>query len=82
MYIRKYRFQIVGGLDLLWEQEHGITLNAWNHFLLMDEVDERFYRMWRYFLLSISGSFRARRNQLWQIVLSKKGVEGGYVSIR
>ena len=44
--------------------------------------DERFYRMWRYFLLSSAGSDRARRNQLWQIVYSKKGLDGGYHSIR
>jgi len=44
--------------------------------------DERFYRMWRYYLLACAGSFRARKNQLWQIVLSKKGILGGYKSIR
>jgi cyclopropane-fatty-acyl-phospholipid synthase len=30
------------------------------------------------YLLSCAGSFRARRNQLWQIVFSKQGVRGGY----
>jgi cyclopropane-fatty-acyl-phospholipid synthase len=44
--------------------------------------DERFYRMWRYYLLGAAGSDRARRNQLWQIVYSKKGLDGGYESIR
>lgn len=44
--------------------------------------DERFYRMWRYYLLLCAASFRVRDNQLWQIVLSKKGVPGGYKSIR
>ncbi len=44
--------------------------------------DERFYRMWRYYLLSCAGLFRVRRAQLWQIVLSKKGVSGGYKSVR
>ena len=44
--------------------------------------DERFYRMWRYYLLGAAGSDRARRNQLWQIVYSKKGLDGGYQSIR
>ncbi|MBI2475595.1 cyclopropane fatty acyl phospholipid synthase [Candidatus Uhrbacteria bacterium] len=44
--------------------------------------DERFYRMWGYYLLACAGSFRARKNQLWQIVLSKKGVSGGYKSVR
>jgi cyclopropane-fatty-acyl-phospholipid synthase len=43
---------------------------------------ECFYRMWRYYLLSCAGSFRARYNQLWQIVLSKRGLAGGYVSVR
>ncbi|MCW1930075.1 MAG: cyclopropane fatty acyl phospholipid synthase [Candidatus Kerfeldbacteria bacterium] len=42
----------------------------------------RFYRMWKYYLLSCAGSFRARKNQLWQIVLSKNGVTGGYTSVR
>jgi len=44
--------------------------------------DERFYRMWRYYLLGAAGSDRARRNQLWQIVFSKKGLDGGYEPIR
>ncbi len=44
--------------------------------------DDRFYRMWRYFLLSSAGSARARRNQLWQIVYSRHGLDGGYHSIR
>lgn len=39
---------------------------------------ERFYRMWRYYLLMCAGSFRARNAQLWQVVMSKKGVLGGY----
>jgi len=42
----------------------------------------RFYRMWKYYLLVSAGSFRARKNQLWQIVLSKNGVKGGYMSVR
>ena len=39
---------------------------------------ERFRRMWRYYLLSCAGTFRARGNQLWQVVLSPQGVAGGY----
>jgi cyclopropane-fatty-acyl-phospholipid synthase len=42
----------------------------------------RFYRLWRYYLLSCAGAFRARRYQLWQMVLSKKGKPGGYVPVR
>ena len=44
--------------------------------------DERFYRMWSYYLLSSAGSFRARYIQLWQIVFSKKGTTKAYRSIR
>jgi cyclopropane-fatty-acyl-phospholipid synthase len=43
--------------------------------------DDRFYRMWKYLLLTTSGAFRARRNQLWQIVFSKKGIPGGYSAV-
>ena len=43
---------------------------------------ERFRRMWRYFLLSSAGGFRARKNQLWQVVLSPHGVPGGYAAPR
>ena len=47
-----------------------------------DKYDERFRRMWRYYLTSFAGAFRARILQLWQVVLSPQGVAGGYVSIR
>lgn len=43
---------------------------------------ERFYRMWKFYLLSCAGSFRCRYNQLWQLVLSPHGVKGGYTSLR
>ena len=45
---------------------------------LQGTYDERFRRMWRYYLLSCAGSFRARYNQVWQIVLSKTGSTGVY----
>ena len=45
---------------------------------LRDRYGERFRRMWRYFLLSSAGGFRARKNQVWQMVLSPNGVPGGY----
>jgi cyclopropane-fatty-acyl-phospholipid synthase len=50
--------------------------NHWNS--LKDNYDERFYRMWRYYLLTFAGAFRARHNQLWQIVMSPKGTSGRY----
>lgn len=49
---------------------------AWPQFA--ESYGERFYRMWRYYLLSCAGAFRARDIQLWQFVLSKKGMLGGY----
>lgn len=47
-----------------------------------EKYDTRFWRMWNYYLLVCAGSFRARRNQLWQIVLSKQGRRGGYKAVR
>ncbi|MDP4007455.1 MAG: cyclopropane fatty acyl phospholipid synthase [bacterium] len=60
------------------------TLMAWhknfenNWDMIKSNYDEKFHRMWRYYLLACAGSFRARRTQLWQVVLSKRGVRGGY----
>lgn len=68
--------------------DYGKTCRSWYENLtknwdnLNDKYDNRFYRMWKYFLLSSSGAFNARKMQLWQVVFSKKGVEGGYTSIR
>jgi len=53
------------------------TLMAWSKNFkkvwpdIKDKYDERFYRMWEYYLLSCAGAFRARGVQLWQIVYSK-----------
>jgi cyclopropane-fatty-acyl-phospholipid synthase len=60
------------------------TLMAWHANVeaawpsLGDRYDDRFRRLWRYYLLTCAGSFRARHNQLWQLVLSPNGVPGGY----
>ena len=60
------------------------TLMAWHERFeaawprLKDRYGERFYRMWRYYLLCCAGTFRARDNQLWQLVLSPSGLSGGY----
>lgn len=70
-----------------WENfsvDYDKTLTAWfenfsaNWNKLKARYDDTFYRMWKYYLLSCAGSFRARKNQLWQLVLSRKGIEGGY----
>ncbi|HZL09298.1 MAG TPA: cyclopropane fatty acyl phospholipid synthase [Prolixibacteraceae bacterium] len=64
------------------------TLMAWHENFIRNwdkiksQYSERFFRMWTYYLLSSAGSFRARRNQLWQVVLSKNGIPGGYQSLR
>ncbi|CAB5112004.1 Cyclopropane-fatty-acyl-phospholipid synthase (EC [Olavius algarvensis associated proteobacterium Delta 3] len=67
------------------------TLMAWQEnfarrwHCLSTRYDRRFYRMWNYYLLSCAGSFRARRNQLWQILFSDCGIKGrlpDYRSIR
>jgi cyclopropane-fatty-acyl-phospholipid synthase len=43
------------------------------------KYDDRFFRTWRYYLLSNVAGFRARKVQLWQFVFSKNGIQGGYV---
>ena len=65
------------------------TLMEWynnfekNWYNIKDKYSDRFFRMWKYFLLSSAGSFRSRkRSQLWQLVLSKNGVPGGYQAVR
>ncbi len=63
------------------------TLRAWcNNFRdgwpsLQAHYDERFRRMWEYYLLSFAAGFTARRIQLWQIVFSKNRPPG-YQSVR
>ena len=49
-----------------------------NNDSLKEVYDERFKRMWEFYLLMCAGTFRARRNQLWQLVMSKGGIKGGY----
>ncbi len=64
------------------------TLMAWRANFdaawptLPPAYDERFRRMWRYYLSVSAAAFRARRNQLWQLVLSPRGVPGGYLAPR
>lgn len=43
---------------------------------------ERFFRMWKYYLLMSAGAFRSRKYQLWQVVLTKNGYKGGYQAAR
>lgn len=58
-----------------WAAHYDRTLMAWfanfhaNWCKIKFRYDERFYRMWKYYLLSSAGAFRARKNQVWQIVV-------------
>jgi cyclopropane-fatty-acyl-phospholipid synthase len=61
---------------------HANFVGNWDKISRNPKYDQRFFRMWGYYLLSCAGAFRARKNQLWQIVFSKKGVPGGYESRR
>ncbi|MCW4454036.1 cyclopropane fatty acyl phospholipid synthase [Flavobacterium sp. MXW15] len=65
------------------------TLQAWRsnveaawEQLDAQRYDERFRRMWRFYLAGSMATFRSRRAQLWQLVLSPHGVPGGYVAPR
>lgn len=40
---------------------------------LRARYDERFRRMWTFYLLSSAGGFRSRRTQLWQVVMTRPG---------
>src|SRR5690606_14738507 len=53
---------------------------AWD--ALPPKYDQRFRRMWRFYLCCSAASFRTRRNNLWQVVMSPQGVPGGYVAPR
>ncbi|ODN44045.1 cyclopropane-fatty-acyl-phospholipid synthase [Piscirickettsia litoralis] len=63
------------------------TLCAWhdNFTRTYHEIEQdyspRFYRMWRYYLMSCAACFRSRDIQLWQLVLSK-GRAQKYISHR
>jgi len=88
--------QIASAAEGLWviEDFHNLgvnydrTLMAWSenferHWLeIAPRYGERFHRMWHFWLMASAANFRARKTQLWQIVLSPKGVQGGYRSIR
>lgn len=65
--------------------DYDLTLQAWwQRFdaawpqLQGGQYDQRFYRMWKYYLHLFMGYFRSRRGQLWQLVLSKPGRQAIY----
>ena len=64
--------------------DYAPTLRAWHNNLAAhhDEIaakyGERFYRMFVFYLLSCAGAFEARIYQMWQILLAKRGIAGGF----
>ncbi|HEY4145070.1 cyclopropane fatty acyl phospholipid synthase [Pinirhizobacter sp.] len=83
--------QVTHGLEGLFVVEdwhnfgadYDLTLQGWRaNFeagwpLLRDRYDERFRRMWLFYLSCSAAIFRSRRDQLWQLTLSPRGVMGG-----
>ena len=69
-------------------QDYDKTLMSWHDNFeqswpsLCSNYDQKFYRMWKYYLLSSAGYFRSRQGQLWQIVLSKRSKRSTYRSCR
>lgn len=69
-------------------QDYDKTLMAWHrniaHALpdLSQRYEQRFLRMWSYYLLSCAGYFRSRKGQLWQLVLTKPERRNPYRSLR
>ena len=62
---------------LAWEKKFN---ESWERFA--SRYGETFRRMWRFYLLSCAGSFRARSIQLFQFLFSKGGIEGGCSPVR
>ena len=60
-------------------EDYDQTLMAWYQRFhdawpeLRGRYDERFYRLWKFYLLASAGSFRARAQQLFQIVMTRAG---------
>ena len=54
--------------------------NAWPS--IKESYGERFFKMWQFYLCSSAASFRARKLQLWQLVLTGKEFPHLYQSVR
>ena len=88
--------QITGACEGLFKLEdwhnfgpdYDKTLMCWHENFnknwdnIKDRYDDRFRRMWNFYLLSSAASFRAGKKQLWQIVFSKVGSAHLYESVR
>jgi cyclopropane-fatty-acyl-phospholipid synthase len=63
------------------------TLLAWHENINkrwkeLPDYDERFQRMWNYYLLSSAAGFRARHLQLLQVVFRTFSARGTYITAR
>jgi cyclopropane-fatty-acyl-phospholipid synthase len=62
-------------------EDYDLTLMAWwKNFdaawpTLRAKYGDRFYRRWKYYLLASAGAFRARAQQLFQIVMTRTGTK-------
>jgi cyclopropane-fatty-acyl-phospholipid synthase len=69
-------------------QDYDRTLMAWwDRFdqawpRLESRYNQRFYLMWKYYLLCCAGFFRSRQGQLWQLVLTHAERSETYRSVR
>ena len=57
-------------------------IKHWPKLQNKDKYNERFYRMWIYYLCSAAGGYRSRSLQLWQVVFSPKESSKPYTSVR
>lgn len=89
--------QITKAMESLWVVEdwqnfghdYSKTLAAWEQNFdkawvgnLALKYSDRFYRMWKIYLNCAQAFFLTRSFQVWQIVCSKDGLEGGYEAVR
>jgi cyclopropane-fatty-acyl-phospholipid synthase len=64
--------------------DYARTLAAWRANFdrawptLSGKYDDRFRRLWHFYLEASRANFECRRLQLWQLVLSPHGIHGGY----
>jgi cyclopropane-fatty-acyl-phospholipid synthase len=91
-----YYLEIMGATEgqLIIEDIHNMgidmykTIMAWKENFdqewpgLQPRYGKEFYRFWNLYLLAFAAGSKSRVGQLWQIVYSKHGIEGGYPAIR
>jgi cyclopropane-fatty-acyl-phospholipid synthase len=61
-----------------WAPDYDRTVMAWfrnfqQHWRNLEaRYDQRFYRMWKYYLMVAAACFRTRKDQVWQILMSRQ----------